>query len=121
MEQSKLMTYGGWALKIIAGLAFLAAGVAKLAGVEMMVGTFDQIGVGQWFRYVTGIIEVVGAALLFVPGRAIYGAGLLICTMIGAVLTHLFLIGGSAVPALVLLIVCALIAWLHKEQLSGAA
>ena len=121
MEQSKLMTYGGWVLKIVAGLAFLAAGLAKLAGAEMMVGTFDQISVGQWFRYVTGVIEVVGAVLLFVPGRTIIGAGLLICTMIGAVLTHLFVIGGSAVPALVLLVICALIAWLQKEQLSGTA
>lgn len=117
MEQSKLMTYGGWALKIVAGLAFLAAGLAKLAGVDMMVATFDQIGVGQWFRYVTGLIEVIGAVLLFIPGRTIYGAGLLICTMIGAIITHLFLIGGSAVPALVLLIICVLIAWLHKDQL----
>ena len=30
--------------------------LAKLPGVEMMVGTFDAIGVGQWFRYVTGAI-----------------------------------------------------------------
>jgi uncharacterized membrane protein YphA (DoxX/SURF4 family) len=121
MEKSKLMFYGGWVLKILAGLAFLAAGGSKLAGVEDMVAVFDQIGFGQWFRYVTGIIEVVGAVLLFLPGRAVYGAGLLICTMIGAVLTHLFLIGGSPVPALVLLIICAVIAWMHREQMSGIA
>ena len=69
----------------------------------------------------TGIIEVVSAVLLFLPGRAIYGAGLLICTMIGAVLTHLFLIGGSAVPALVLLVLSAIIAWMHKDQLNASA
>ncbi len=121
MDNSKLWTYGGWALKIVVGLAFLAAGGSKLAGVDDMVMVFDQVGFGQWFRYVTGLIEVAGAVLLFVPGRAIYGAGLLICTMIGAVLTHLFLIGGSAVPALVLLILCALIAWMHKDQMSASA
>ena len=32
-----------------------------------MVALFHDIGVGQWFRYVTGIIEVTGAALLVVP------------------------------------------------------
>ena len=121
MEKSKLMVYGGWALKVVAGLAFLAAGLAKLAGVDQMVLVFGEIGFGQWFRYVTGLIEVVGAVLLFVPGRAIYGAGLLVCTMIGAVLTHLFLIGGSAVPALILLIICAAIAWLHRDQMPGTA
>ena len=119
MEKSKIVIYGGWALKIVAGLAFLAAGLSKLAGAEQMQQVFGDIGFGQWFRYVTGLIEVAGAALLFVPGLAIYGAGLLICTMIGAVLTHLFLIGGSALPALVLLAICAAIAWLHREQMPG--
>ncbi len=119
MENSKLMLYGGWVLKIIAALIFLAAGLSKLAGAGQMVLVFDQIGVGQWFRYITGAIEVIGAVLLFIPGRAIYGAGLLVCTMIGAILTHLFLIGGSFLPALVLLVLCAIIAWLHRDQLSS--
>lgn len=121
MENGKLWFYGGWALKIVVGLAFLAAGGSKLAGAEDMVLVFDQVGFGQWFRYVTGIIEVVGAVLLFLPGRALYGAGLLAVTMVGAVLTHLVLIGGSAVPALVLLLLCVGIAWMHKDQMSQAA
>ena len=45
-------------VKILVSLAFVAAGLAKLAGAEMMVGTFDALGVGQWFRYVTGAIEL---------------------------------------------------------------
>jgi len=72
--------YGLLALKILTGLAFMAAGLAKLFGAEMMVGTFEAIGVGQWFRYVTGAIEVTSAVLLFVPGKQVYGAGLLVCT-----------------------------------------
>ena len=54
MDNSKLMFYGGWALKIVVALVFLAAGGSKLAGVEDMVAVFDQIGFGQWFRYVHG-------------------------------------------------------------------
>ena len=70
-------------IKALLTLAFAAAGLAKLAGAEMMVQTFDAVGVGQWFRYVTGIIEVGSAILLWVPGFAAYAAGLLVCTMIG--------------------------------------
>ena len=44
--------------KVLVSVAFLGAGASKLAGVEMMVATFDQIGFGQWFRYITGIIEI---------------------------------------------------------------
>ncbi len=109
--------YGLLGLKALTALAFLAAGLAKLAGVEMMVGTFEAIGVGQWFRYVTGIIEVGSAIALFVPGIQAFGALLLAATMIGATLAHLFILGPSAVPAIVLGIASAIIAYAHRDQL----
>jgi putative oxidoreductase len=97
-------------------LAFLGAGLAKLAGVEMMVGTFDAIGWGQWFRYVTGVIEVSAAVLLWVPGLQALASGLLVCTMIGAVLAHLLILGPSLVPALVLGILAAITLWANRTQ-----
>ena len=98
-----------WALQILTAAAFLLAGFATLSGRPMMVETFDKVGVGQWFRYVTGGIEVVSAVLLLIPRLTPVGAALLVCTMTGAVLTHLVLIGGSPVPALVLGCFAALI------------
>jgi hypothetical protein len=35
----------------------------------MMVESFDRIGLGQWFRIVTGLVEIVGAVALLVPGK----------------------------------------------------
>ena len=49
-----------WGVRILLALAFGAAGAAKLAGVPQMVATFEAIGIGQWFQYVTGGIEVLG-------------------------------------------------------------
>ena len=117
----KVRKYGLLVLKILAGLAFKAAGIAKLLGAEMMVATFDAIGVGQWFRYVTGAIEVASAVLLFVPGKQVYGAGLLVCTMIGAVVAHTFILGPSAMPALGLGVISAIIFYAHRNQLSFRA
>jgi len=111
--------YGLLAIKALIALAFAAAGIAKLMGAEMMVATFDAVGVGQWFRYVTGIIEVGSAILLFVPGRQAYAAALLVCTMIGAVLAHIFLIGPSAVPAIILGVLSAVVLYNHRDQLSS--
>ena len=116
---SNVRKYGLLAVKALLTFAFVAAGGAKLAGAEMMVQTFEAVGVGQWFRYVTGLIEVIGAALLWVNGRQVYGAGLLLCTMIGAVLAHLFIIGPSAVPALVLGVLAAVIAFAHRDQIKA--
>jgi putative oxidoreductase len=108
-----------WLTQIaLAGMLILAGGL-KLAGVPVMVALFDAIGVGQWLRYVTGSIEVVSAVALLAPAWAAFGALLLIPTMVGAVVTHLFLVGGSAVPATVVLIGSLAIAWARRDQLAS--
>ena len=48
-----------WALKIVVAALFIAAAGAKLAGVQQMVDEFNQIGLGQWFRYFTGVTEMM--------------------------------------------------------------
>jgi putative oxidoreductase len=111
------MKYVSLGIRILLTAAFLAAGGAKLAGVDMMVATFDAIGFGQGFRYVTGGIEIVGAALLWLPNRQVVGAAILGGTMVGAVLTHLFLLGPSAVPAIVLGLLCSAVLYLNKSQI----
>jgi uncharacterized membrane protein YphA (DoxX/SURF4 family) len=105
-----------WVLQVAAAAMLGMAGFAKLTGAPEMVGLFDAIGVGQWFRYVTGILEVGGAILLLVPALAGAGALLLAGVMLGAVLTHLFVIGGSPVVPLVLMIVLAVIAYGRRER-----
>ena len=103
LRPSRVKTALVWILQIGTAAMFFMAGISKLAGAAAMVQVFDAIGLGQWFRYVTGGIEVVSAALLLVPSLAFYGAALLVPTMAGAVLTHLFVIGGSPAPAILLL------------------
>lgn len=82
-----------------------------------MVQLFDHIGLGQWLRYVTGSIEVVSAILLLVPAGAVFGAVLLVCTMVGAILTHLLILHTSPVLTAVLLITVSLITWLRRQQI----
>jgi len=113
------MKYLSPGLRVLLTVAFVAAGSAKLLGVDMMVQTFEAIGVGQWFRYVTGVIEVGAAIVLWLPGRQHIGAGLLVVTMIGAVLAHLVILGPSAVPALILGLLAAAVLFLHRDQIGG--
>ena len=111
-------------LSVVRGLlalAFAGAGGAKLYGVPMLVEEFQHIGLGQWFRYLTGALELLGAILILAPSLAAFGAVLLICIMIGATVTHLFVIGGSAVPALVLLALSAIVAYAKRDQIASLA
>ena len=111
------MTYVSLGLRVLLTLAFFGAGSAKLAGVEMMVMTFDHIGWGQGFRYVTGAIEVIGVVLLWLPRRQVIGAAVLGGTMVGGVLTHWFILGPSAVPAIVLGLLSAAVLYIYRTQI----
>ena len=115
-----------WTMRVLLAMAFGAAGAAKLAGAASMVQVFDLIGIGQWFRYVTGIVEVSGAILLLVPSAGFPAGSMLFVTMAFAVMTHLFVIGGSPVPALVLGVLSGFVAYRlrpvgHALALAGAA
>ena len=112
-RRSRAVTAILWTLQILSAAMFLFAGSLKLAGVPLMVQQFGVIGLGQWFRYMTGTIEVVSAVLLLIPSVAAYGAAELAVTMIGAVITHLFIIGGSPAIPIVLLASTATIAWVR--------
>jgi uncharacterized membrane protein YphA (DoxX/SURF4 family) len=108
-----------WTLTIAAAGMFLLAGTLKLIGLQIEVDMFSTIGIGQWFRYVTGALEVGGAIGLFVPLLAPFAALLLAVVMVGAIAAHLFIIGGSPLIAMALLAMTIAIAYLRREQISS--
>jgi putative oxidoreductase len=120
VHRNRLQSIALWSLQVVLVGMFLLAGGSKLAGAATMVALFDAIGIGQWFRYLTGGIEVVSAVALLVPSLAPFGAIALVATMVGAVATRLLIVGGSpAVPA-VLLLGSLVGAWARRGELSAA-
>ena len=115
-KPSKALNLTIWGVQILTALAFLAAGGSKLSGAPAMVDMFEKIGFGQWFRYVTGSLEVIGALLLLTPRTAAIGGWLLAAIMIGAIGTHLFIIGASPVPAVVLLALAVTVGWNRSRR-----
>jgi putative oxidoreductase len=107
-----------WTLQVLAALAFLAAGLGKLLGSADMIALFNAVGIGQWFRYVTGVLEVLGAVLLIVPSKTAVGAVLLACVMAGAVVAHLTVLHTAATAPVVLFALTALIAWGRRSELT---
>ncbi|MBV9957066.1 MAG: DoxX family protein [Acidobacteria bacterium] len=109
-----------WILQIGAAALFLLAAWTKLTSDPQSVQGFamigQKIGVGQWFRYLTGSLELLGAVLLLIPRLCGVGALILACVMLGAIPTHLFIIGGSPVAAIILLLVMIIIAWGRRER-----
>jgi putative oxidoreductase len=84
---------GVWLLQIVLAAVFLYEGVDKFSERRLWLRVFDEIGFGQWFRYFTGIVEVSAAVMLLIPRTTLIAVGLLVCTMIGALLVHVVLMG----------------------------
>jgi putative oxidoreductase len=90
---------------------FAMAGLSKVFGDPAMVEMFATIGVGQWFRYVVGALEIAGAVGVLIPRLSGLAALGLVCLMAGATFTNLFVLGASPLLPVGLLLASALVAW----------
>jgi putative oxidoreductase len=107
-----------WMLTILLAITFTSAGGVKLLNNPAMVQEFAQVGLGQWFRYFTGILEVSGAIGLLIP-RVRFWAALEIATvMVGATIANLTVLHLPALAGLtaVLLGLALALAWLRRPQ-----
>lgn len=80
-------------LQVLLGFSFLMAGYGKVTGSKMHVQNFNHWKLPQWFRVVTGIVQLAGALALFIGilahSWAAVGALIIGITAIGGILTHL--------------------------------
>jgi uncharacterized membrane protein YphA (DoxX/SURF4 family) len=108
-----------WAARILLALVFLYVGLIKLpAGGGMWVRLFDRIGFGQWLRYVTAIVEMLGGVLMLVPRATPVAVVLIAGTMIGALITHATVIGFGSQTIFVsaFLALALFIGWSHRHR-----
>lgn len=103
------------ALPIPFGLLFVYIGWTKFESHSMWVQVFDRIGLGQWFRYVTGAIQIAGGLLLIPPRTRIVGGAMIACTMLGAVVVDLFVVNAGPL-AIVPLVLCGMAVTLAAQS-----
>lgn len=115
-SESRPVTIGLWVLQAVLALGFLGAGVMKLTGEPQMIAVFDSIGAGDWLRYLVGVLEVAGAVALVIPRLCGLAALAFVGLMSGAVLTHVLVVGGSPLPAVVLGVLAGVIAWGRRRR-----
>lgn len=106
-------TFTAWLPRVGVALFFIVfAGASKLSSDPRSewVRIFDRIGVGQWFRYFTGLMQLSGGILLLIPRTVTIGAVMLACTMSGAIVTQIFVLrspGFAVLPAILLAAIVA--------------
>jgi putative oxidoreductase len=104
---------GAGPLTLLLALVFLFAGGAKLMSAPGMIEEFTQIGMGQWFRYLTGILEAGGALAVLIPRFRFCGALLLALVMMGATVINLGILAlpAMALPTIGLMALAITLAW----------
>ncbi len=94
-----------WLIRAAVALVFIYIGASKFEVDSSWTRIFDRIGLGQWFRYFTGSLQVLGGVLVLIPRMFAYGILILAVTMIGAMATWVFLLGAplnAVVPGAIL-------------------
>jgi uncharacterized membrane protein YphA (DoxX/SURF4 family) len=107
---------GDWVLRGGIALFFVSAGADKFT--SGWVQLFQEIGFGQWFRYFTGVVEILGGVLVFIPWTVNVGLALLACTMASAALLLIFVVGHPAdsVFSAAIFIGLALVWWNRRSE-----
>ena len=105
------------ALRVLLAAVFVSASIFKLSANPQAVATFEHLGLGQGFRIFVGVIELVGGfGLLVGPFAAIAALGLALL-MMGALVSHLVVLGPSVLPAALVFTGCLAVAYFERSTL----
>ena len=113
-----------WLLRIVSAIILFQTLYFKFSAHPESVELFTKLGVEPWGRIGTGIIELITGILLLIPASVFIGAFMGVGLMLGAILSHLTVIGIKSkgdggqlfIMAIVVLVFCLFILLIHREQ-----
>ena len=102
-----------YVLGLLVGLIFISQGLMKFDPEGFWTTSFERWGYPAWFRYLIGVLETAGGAMLLVPRLASYGASALFVVMVGAFITRLR--DGQVGDVVAIVIYAILLSWFAYE------
>lgn len=126
MPHSKAFVIASWVLRGVTAAILLQTLFFKFSGARESVYIFSALGLESWGRIGTGIVELIASVLLLVPPTVVWGAGLSLGVISGAIVSHLTRLG-VALPAVddhgelftlaMIVFVCsAAVLMMHRDQ-----
>lgn len=114
-----------WALRLIPSIILLQTLFFKFTGNEESVYIFTTLGIEPLGRILSGICELIAAVLIVVPRTTAIGSLIAAGVMIGAILSHIVILGIEVkgdggllfLLALITFICASLLMVLNKSQL----
>lgn len=110
-------------VQLATAIIYLQTLYFKFSGQPVSVELFSKLGVEPWGRFLTGFLELVASVLILIPATAFFGGVLGAVIGIGAILSHLFVLGisfgGDAslfILALVVTVLSGIVAYFYKKS-----
>jgi len=115
-----------WIIKLVAVVILVQTLYFKFTGAEESVYIFTTLGIEPFGRIGSGIVELIASILILIPRTALLGALLGLGTMLGAIFSHLFILGIEVkndggtlfILAIITFLCCLLLIYNQKHKLS---
>jgi putative oxidoreductase len=114
-QSSSFTKFAIWILRALVSLLFVAAATMKLTSQPQMVAEFQTVGLGQWFRYLTGALELVGGIAVLAPRSSILGAAILLLVDIGAFFAQIAILHMDWIHTIVIGALIGLLIYLQRR------
>jgi uncharacterized membrane protein YphA (DoxX/SURF4 family) len=82
-----------WICRLSAAAILLQTLFFKFTAAPESVYIFTRVGLEPWGRIGSGVAELIAAILILIPRTTWFGAGLALAVMIGAIFSHLTVLG----------------------------
>jgi putative oxidoreductase len=82
----------------------------------LMVDEFNTIGLGQWFRYFTGALELAGGIAILVPSVSVFAAIVLLAVDVGAFVTQIAVLHGDWIHTVVIGAILGAVIYLQRDR-----
>ena len=89
----RISTIIAWICRALAAVILLQTLFFKFTAAPESVYIFTKVGLEPWGRVGSGVAELIAAILILIPPTTWLGAGLALAVMLGAIFSHLTVLG----------------------------
>jgi len=115
-----------WLLRIVVAAILVQTLYFKFTGAAESIYIFKTLGMEPYGRIGSGIIEIVASILILIPRTTLLGALLGLGVMIGAIVSHVFVLGIEVqndggtlfMLALITFLCCSILVYQNRNKMT---
>lgn len=116
-----------WILRLTSVIILLQTLYFKFTGAEESIYIFSTLGIEPFGRIGVGLAELITAILILIPRTTFLGVLMGACFMLGAIFSHLFVLGivvkndggGLFLLAVITFLCCVVLIFLNRNKINN--